>query len=204
MQRINSQITTGLTGIALFLAAGSAYGGSHTWDVNELFSNADGTIQFVELKEANGTPGETGLTSQTLASDAESFTIGGSIVGPTSNKFFLIATQAFADLPGAPTPDAIIPPGVIPFINISGDTITYGPYDSLSFSGGQLPTDGINSLTDGAGAGVNSPTNYAGETASIDVSGGAVPAASTWGLAALALAILSAGSLMTLRSRRPA
>lgn len=202
MQRFRSQMLTAVTAAMVTLAAGSAYGGAHTWDVNEVFSNADGTIQFVELKEANGTPGETGVTFQTLFSDAESFTIGGSITGPTSDKFFLIATQSFADLPGAPTPDAIIPPGVIPFINVNGDSIVYGPYDTLSFSSGELPTDGVNSLTDGAGTGPNSPTNYAGDSGSIDVSEGDVPAASTWGLTAMALAILTAGSLLTIRARR--
>ncbi|MFP6607219.1 MAG: hypothetical protein VCC19_11635, partial [Myxococcota bacterium] len=38
--------------------AGPALAGIHTWDVNEVFSNADGTIQFVELWEAAGGAGE--------------------------------------------------------------------------------------------------------------------------------------------------
>ena len=47
------------------LAAGArpAAAGGHTWDVFEVFSNADGTIQFIEIREMNHTPGERGIGS---------------------------------------------------------------------------------------------------------------------------------------------
>jgi hypothetical protein len=123
------------------LAGGTASAGQHTWDVNEVFSNSDGTIQFVELEEVNGTPNETGVIDETLSSDA---------------------TQGFADLPGAPTPDVIIPAGSVPFINTAGDTIDYSIYDSWTF--GAIPTNGIDSLDRTSGVGASTPTNYAGET----------------------------------------
>jgi hypothetical protein len=145
------------------LAGGTASAGQHTWDVNEVFSNSDGTIQFVELEEVNGTPNETGVIDETLSSDAESFVMNGAaIAAPTSNKFYLIATQGFADLPGAPTPDVIIPAGSVPFINTAGDTIDYSIYDSWTF--GAIPTNGIDSLDRTSGVGASTPTNYAGET----------------------------------------
>lgn len=152
--------------------AGVALAGSHTWDVNEIFSNADGTIQFIELFEANGTPNEIGLPGHNLTSNSNTFLIPGSpLTPPTTNKFYLIATQAFADLPGAPTPDAIIPSAMVPFFSIDLDTITYDPWDALAFGPGALPTDGVTSLNFDLTTGVNSPTNYAGDTGSIDVSG---------------------------------
>lgn len=152
--------------------AGAVLAGSHTWDVNEVFSNADGTIQFIELFEANGTPGEVGLPGHNLTSNANSFAIPGpALTAPTTNKSYLIATQAFADLPGAPTPDAIIPSGMVPFFSIDGDTVTYDPWDNLVFGAGVLPTDGVTSLNFDLSTGVNSPKNYAGDTGSIDVSG---------------------------------
>jgi hypothetical protein len=140
-----------------------------------------------------------------MISNAESFTISGDpISAPTNNKFYLIATQSFAGLPGAPTPDAIIPAGAIPFVNVSGDTITYDPWDSLTFGMGQLPTDGINSLNGDLTTGVNSPTNYAGDSGSVDASGGEepVPAASTWGVVVMSLVMACAGTMLMIRGRR--
>ena len=40
----------GVAFMCWFVLAGvSARGGSHLWVINEVFSNADGTIQFVEM-----------------------------------------------------------------------------------------------------------------------------------------------------------
>ena len=82
-------------------------------------------------------------------------------------KNLLLATPAFAALTGAPTPDYTIPSG---FFSVAGDTIDYWIYDSQMFLAGMLPTDGIGSLNyPGATQGANSPTNYAGDTASLNV-----------------------------------
>jgi hypothetical protein len=153
-------------------ATSVAFAGRHTWDVSEVFSNADGTIQFVELVEANGTPGEIAVGGQLIASAslAHSFAIASNVDSPTSNRHLLFATQSFADLPGAPTPDQIIPAGLIPFFDINGDTVSYGPYDTFVF--GAVPTNGIDSMNDGGVVAPNSPTNYAGATGSVDASGG--------------------------------
>ena len=35
----------------LVCGAGPLLAGAHTWNVNEVFSNADGTVQFIELVE---------------------------------------------------------------------------------------------------------------------------------------------------------
>jgi hypothetical protein len=163
------------TFVLVLSCATLASAGGHTWDVNEMFSNANGTIQFVELLEQNGTPNENNIVGSTLSSNAESFTIGGAAPSPTSNKHYLIATAAFAALPGAPTPDYIIPEGSIPFVETTGDTVTYGPYDSVTFGSGVLPTDGIDSLNDDLTTGVNSPTNYLAESGSVDASPPATP-----------------------------
>jgi hypothetical protein len=149
-----------------------AYGGAHTWDVNEVFSNADGTVQFVELREANGTPGEVNLAGRPVTSDAlgTTFVIPSNVAPPSTNKHLLLATAAFAALPGAPTPDHIIPAGSVPFFSISGDTVRYNPYDAFVFPA--VPTDGINSRNrTGTAVRPNSPTNYAGQTGSVDASG---------------------------------
>ncbi len=191
-------------GLGLLLGLGSAEkasAGAHTWDVNEVFSNADGTIQFIELRENAGTANETGVGNQTLSSTTQSFNMGaGAVAAPTSNRHFLIATADFAALPGAPTPDVLIPPGSIPFFAASADTISYGTIDSWSFT--SAPTNGIDSLDRTDGVGANSPTNYAGATGSVDASGApAVPAGSIPMTVATVILVL-AGWLALLRARR--
>lgn len=153
-------------------AATCGLAGSHLWDVNEVFSNADGTIQFVELWESYGAEFEGGVAGHPISSAyfGHAFVIENNLVPPTTNRYLLFATQAFADLPGAPTPDQIIPPGVVPFFHVGGDIVTYHPYDSFAF--GAVPTDGIHSLNRLGGIAINSPTNYAGQTGSVDASGG--------------------------------
>lgn len=183
-------------------AAGSAWAGAHTWDVNEVFSNADGSIQFIELRENNGTPNETGVGNQTLSSNTQSFNMGaGAVAAPTSNKHFLIATAGFAALPGAPTPDVIIPAGLVPFFATSGDTISYGTIDSWAF--GTVPTNGSDSLDRTTGVGPNSPTNFAGDTGSVDATPPPAVSAGSW-TAAIGTVLLMLGAWRVLDARRRA
>ncbi len=152
---------------AMFASLASA--GGHTWDVREVFSNADGTIQFIELREMGGGAGETGIGGKKVTSQStgNEFTIPANVAPPTSNKTILLATTAFAALPGAPTPDHIIPAN---FFDATGDTIRFHTNDTWVIGAGQVPLDCVNSLNDGSGAAVNSPSNYAGDTGSVDCS----------------------------------
>jgi hypothetical protein len=179
--------------------ASIALAGAHTWDVNEVFSDPTGDIQFIELKNAGGAA-ENGIVGQTLSSDAESLTIGGSAAGDTTDEHYLIATQAFADLPNAPTPDHLIPSGSIPFFSAGGDTIDYGPYDSWNFA--SIPTNGSDSLDRTSGVGINTPTNFAGETGTVDVSTSTVPTMSIPGISTVAGLLALAGAAFVLRLRR--
>jgi len=198
--------TTGARALGLIFAilllfdAAPAAAGEHSWEVNELFSNADGTVQFIELWEADGTPNEVNVQGNTISSNANSFVNSvGPLVAPTTNKFFLIATQAFADLPGAPAPDVIIPAGSVPFFASTGDTVSYEPWDSLTFVAGELPTDGLTSLNSDLSTGLNSPTNYAGVTGSVNAV--VVPALPHWGPLLAASLLLLVGLASAGRSR---
>lgn len=154
-------------GATSMLAAGSALGGAHTWDVWEVFTTADGSIQFVELREANGTPNEIGVGNKLVSCDVSgnSFLIPSNVAAPTSSKSILLATQSFADLPGAPTPDHIIPAN---FFDVNGDTLRYAGFDAWVVPNGSIPTDCVNSFNRSGGVAANSPTNYAGTTGSVD------------------------------------
>ncbi|MCP3902194.1 MAG: hypothetical protein GY715_01050 [Planctomycetes bacterium] len=146
----------------------SAPAGSHFWEVVEAFSNADGTIQFVEMKESMGAAKETGLFNKWLKSIAtgNQYTITENLVAPTSNKSLLFGTAGFAALPGAPTPDYIIVDG---FFNVTQDTLEYwlynGPEMQIAFLA--LPTDGVTSLDRDGTTAVNSPRNYAEEEGTV-------------------------------------
>src|SRR5262245_8070672 len=88
------------------LSTPAALAGEHTWDVWEVFSNADRSVQFIELREANGGTGEFGVNGNTIRANPSNTTYvipNPALTGNTAGKSFLIATQGFADLPGAPT-----------------------------------------------------------------------------------------------------
>jgi serralysin len=207
MMRIRSLSIYGAVACAAVLLQTSvALAGVHTWDVNEVFSNADGSVQFVELWESAGGAGEVGVPGQTLSSIARSFTITGAVLAPpASNKFYLLATAEFAALPGAPVPDAIIPPGPptnIAFFDIAGDTVAFGGFDNWAF--GAVPTNGTDSLDRFLGVGANSPTNYAGDTGSV-AAPPSVPLTS-WsiGLVLTALVLLSGFAVLSRRHQTQA
>jgi hypothetical protein len=153
---------------AAVLIGAAAYAGEHTWDVWEVFSNFDGTVQFIELRETNGGAAENGVNGNVMLASpsGHTFTIPAPVVGSTSFHSYLMATTGFAALPGAPTPDAIIPNG---FLSLSDTSVAYQPWDTATWAADSLPTDGIHSLSRTATNGPLSvqnatPTNFAGGT----------------------------------------
>jgi serralysin len=141
----------------------------HLWEINEVFSNADGTLQYIELRvdsnSENFLQGHSisvtqGGTTHSLAFDHN---LSSSL---TANKKFLIATQAFATASGI-TPDYIIDPG---FLFLDGGTIDFDIYDSFAY--GSLPADGETALYDTGATNLATPMNFAGVGAN-DPSGSA-------------------------------
>ena len=185
----------GMVIVSSVLLASTARAGNHTWRLRELFSNANGTIQFIELQESLGGTGEVFMLGQWVLSDGtgKQFDFPENLTGSTANKFLLLGTASFAALPNAPTPDYILENG---FIARSGDTLRT-PWDELTFGADVLPVDGVMSLNSSLVPAVNNPTNFAGETGSVVAPN--IPAASTWGLIATALSLLIAGSVTIAR-----
>ena len=201
-RRSSALLPASLSASVLF-AASIASAGIHTWDVREVFSNASGTIQYVELIERQLTGGaeiNVGTSSLTSAAKSHSWT-NGQVAPPTATRSYLIASASFAALPNAPTPDVIIPVGKMPFFNPAGDTITFaGGIDAWTF--GAVPTNGINSLDRDTGVGVNTPKNYANtQFTGVNAAPPPVPTASFWTTAALC-ASLAAIAMVALRRFR--
>ena len=162
--------------LALLSSMAPALAGVHLWRVKEIFSNADGTIQFIELATCCGSTGEIFVDSQVVSSNSHTFTFNGNLSGSTLNKHILLATSGFAALPGAPTPDHIIADN---FFSTTADTLSFSVYDTLVFSAGQLPTNGVSSLnkdpndaSDTTFTASNSPTNFSDGTGSVNASSG--------------------------------
>src|SRR5262245_32707991 len=180
---------TVLTAASFAAAARASF---HAFQVAELYSSADGTVQFVELHESLGFNGEQFLAGHTLTSKqgatTRTYTFPANLPNAfTANKRVLIATSGFAAL-GIVTPDYIVP---TPFLFPGGGTIDYAGVDVVTYPA--LPTDGVTSLNRSGVVGINSPTNYAGQTGSI---GPPAPPAAATGVPTLGSATLVALSVL--------
>jgi hypothetical protein len=160
--------------LSMICGAGPAQAAFHFWQIKEVYSNADGSVQFIEMFD--NVSFEHFIGGYSLEADDGSplsftFPTNLPMANNTNGRHILIATPGFAALPGAVTPDYTLPAG--PFFNPNAATITIsfdGSGDFMTFSGAQLPKNGINSLTNIGGtptAGTNSPTNFNNQAGSL-------------------------------------
>jgi hypothetical protein len=153
-------------GALIALATASASASFHTFALKELYSNADGSVQFIVLTEVSGFDGQEFLKNHMITSMQgaiqNAVTFPNNLPsGLTANHSFLIATPAFAAL-GLVTPDYVMPAG---FLFTNGGTVNYAGADQATYAA--LPTDGVNALyTDGTTR-PNLATNFAGATATV-------------------------------------
>ncbi|MBL8523701.1 MAG: hypothetical protein JNN20_08435 [Betaproteobacteria bacterium] len=147
----------------LLLAAGNAQAAFHLWRIDEIYSNASGTVQYIELTALNG--GQQFLNGTTLTSTngtTKTFTFPANLPGDTSGRKMLLGTSGFAAL-NVVTPDYTIPNG---FLFIPGGTLVFaGGADTLNYA--SIPTDGVLSFIRGGTTATNSPTNFAGISGTI-------------------------------------
>ena len=152
--------------ILLAVAAPATSAGFESWTINEIYSNADGTLQYVVLREALAMNGMNKLAgralTQTHAGVTKSFAFGLDLQSTlTANRHVLIATQAVAAI-GLVTPDYVMPDR---FLATDGGTLGFANVDSLGYAA--LPTDGVNALFANLSTGPNIATNFAGQSASL-------------------------------------
>ncbi len=138
----------------------------HLWYIKEIFSNSNGTVQYIEL--FSDSAGQENLNpSHSITSMGNSFPFPNDTPSPTNSRHMLIGTASVGLIPGGATPNYTIPNN---FFNPAGDTINFGEGVSIrTFSAGNpLPTDGINSLhwtgfVSAATSARNSPRNHANQ-----------------------------------------
>ena len=92
--------------LLLASAPSSARAFVHLWDINEIYSNANGSVQFIEMVVPAGANFENLFQGQTLRSTSQTFTFPNDVGTPTGGRSLLIATPGFAALPGAVAPVA--------------------------------------------------------------------------------------------------
>ena len=153
------------------LFACSADASFHTFVITEVFSSADGKVQFVELLESapedpiygGGGNFQNLWAGQTLrassGSSQNAFVFPSNLPNSnTAGRNVLVATQSFAAL-GIVTPNYIVPDN---FFFQSNSTVNFA--NVYSFTYASLPGDGVLSLSRSGATQPNSPTNYAGVT----------------------------------------
>lgn len=145
-------LVAGLLAAAL---TASPAGAQDTWVINEVFTNAEGTQQFVELREAEGSGSEHRFSGLTISTTDWTCTFQEDLpTSQTANQFLLLGTADFATF-GGTEPDALIPDG---FVEPSaGDQINFAGIDMFFINAGQLPTDGVTSLHRDDGFGQDGP-----------------------------------------------
>ncbi len=172
---MRSVLKTLLWPIAL-LAAPAAWATFHTYQIDELFSTADGSVQYVVLHEVFGANGQNLLTGHTLTSTAgaatKTFVFPNDLPGgmndgygmqpaPTAFTRVLIATQSFAAL-NLVKPDYVVPDGFLPLAN---GTVNYAGVDQVSYAA--LPTDGVTAIMRTGAMQPNVATDFAGQSGSV-------------------------------------
>src|SRR5215831_11956611 len=91
----------------------------HEWKIDQAYSNASGSIQYVDFLLTNPTDNEQFLSSAQFQSSLHTMGFTNLPSQPVNGQHFLIATPGFAATAGV-TPDYTFP--ATPFFKSSGDT----------------------------------------------------------------------------------
>ncbi len=174
---LSSRARLGVTAAAAALLLPNVVSASfHLWQIRELYTNLDGSVQFIEI--FTGSSGQQFVGGQTIqvvqqgTGTTHTFTFPGNAGTPTNNHAVLIATASITGL-GGPTPDFTLPAG---FLFSDASTITMSGTVQGGVPYASLPTNGSQSLAiPGNTTQPNSPQNFAGTV-------GSVPEPMTWGL----------------------
>ena len=150
----------------LIAAAPVAQAAFHLFRIEQLYTNADGSVQFVVLLESSGANNENLWAGQSLRATpsggaARAFTFPTNLPSITANHRVLVATPGFAAL-GLVNPDYTMPAGFLP---INGGTVSYAGVSQVTYA--SLPTDGTNALFAVGTVGPNVATNFEGKSASV-------------------------------------
>lgn len=156
-----------LVRIALLVAATPyALANHHTFAIDEVYSNADGSVQYIVLRETQGANGENLFAGQVLTSTiggtTKSFRFPHDLPGAqTAGKRVLIASQGFAAL-NLTKADFTIPDR---FIATDAGRLDYAGVNAFAYAA--LPADGVTALFASGAAAPNVATNFNGVSVAV-------------------------------------
>ncbi|TMH64424.1 MAG: hypothetical protein E6H48_17225 [Betaproteobacteria bacterium] len=137
----------------------------HLFRIDQIYSNADGSVQYVVIREATGTNGENfwagnSLRTTNVAGISKNSPFPSNLPSSsTASRSVLIATPGFAAL-NLVTPDFTIPARFIP---TDGGTLDYASgTDHISLP--PLPTDGATAIDRNGTPVAGAPKNFANAT----------------------------------------
>jgi hypothetical protein len=149
------------TAVACVLIATAA---SAAFQIDEIYSNADGSVQYVVLRETAGANGQQAFNGLQLVTThdgiGKTFTFAGDLPSSlTANTHVLVASVGFVAL-GLIAPDYVLPDR---FLATDGATLNFAGIDLVAYAA--LPTDGVNAINRAGVALPNLATNFAGASA---------------------------------------
>jgi len=140
----------------------------HLWNLQELYSNSSGTLQFIELFTTSNTQTNFSVVRSIAVSNVgatltNTFNLPTGTLAPTANRSLLFGTAGI-QAAGGPAPDYIIPNG---FLFPAGGSIAFFGANGGAYTA--LPTNGVASRiwSSGLNNTINSPTNFAGVTSAV-------------------------------------
>jgi len=160
-----SKLASKLVLAALCLGlGGTAHAIFHLFQITKLYSNADGSVQFIELSAlAAGQQFVSGHSiTSTQGGTTRAYNITTNLPGNTAGKTMLFGTAGFAAVAGV-APDYTIPSG---FLFTSGGVVNWGE-GSDTFAYASLPTTGGLMLNRNGSTSPNVAKNFAGATGSV-------------------------------------
>ena len=97
----------------------------HLWDITEVYSNSDGSQQFVEMFSPSN--GEQFISGHSLNSNNSSYEFLTNTPSGTAGKFLLIATGPIAGV----NPDYVIPAN---FFSLTNDHVNFAGVSNLAWT----------------------------------------------------------------------
>jgi hypothetical protein len=179
---------------ALALTTTAALAEFHTYQIEEIFSNTTGTVQFIRMHESQGMSmeylwaGNRLQSTSTHLGTTQTFVFPNNLpVGGMCNPYYGCATAMMSQMMSPVMPTAvstantrvliatqgfadlhlITPDFVVPngFLAVDGGTINYAGVDFLTY--GALSTDGVTALMRDGSRVPNVAMNFAGQSASV-------------------------------------
>lgn len=153
---------------ALAICTAPAHAMFHLFRIDQVYSNADGSVQYVVMREVTGSNFENfwagnRLETTSLAGMKQQFQFPTNLPSSaTASRSVLIATSGFAAL-GVLAPDYTVPNGFIP---AGGGTLDYASgTDEITLPA--LPTDGATAIDRNGTSVPATPKNFAGNTTTL-------------------------------------